>query len=244
MMAEAIVNGIAVDLSDDFSITIEKNSRITQFDVIVDTWAYNISFPRTETNEKAFEHAERFEKAWYGWQEFPFLFFWNGRLLLNGKIKLKYRTGKYEGFAFGSFGTMASSNLSKNLRSLTFPTFPFTNKAEYSGDDPYCVFPLQNPYFYWERGPEIEIKNSAGQTQKSWLLYYRWMQEQMGTVNRFDSNTNQFVVPVGLDNSLAVISPYLFTWYVMERIFSNFGINVIENVLKTDTELKKTCVFT
>ena len=104
MKAEEIINNIHVDLADDFSITIEKNSRLTQFKEMIDTWAYDLSFPRTETNETAFEHVERFEKKFISWQEYPFVFIFNGRLLLKGKIKAKYRSGKYEGYAFGKIG--------------------------------------------------------------------------------------------------------------------------------------------
>lgn len=243
MKSEVIVNGVAVDLSEDFSITIEKNSRIMQFDTIVDTWAYNLSFPRTETNEAIFEYAERFEKNWHGWKEFSFKYFYNGRLLLNGKIKIKYRQRRYEGYAFGSFGSIASSQLSKNLQLLKFPLLTFENKALYSGDDPYCVFPMQNPYFYWERGKEIEVKNTAGETVKRSELYYRWMQEQYGIVNRYDTQQNKFIVPNGFVNALAVVSPYFFTWYIIERIFANYSVNVTENILKTDDELKKACIF-
>ncbi len=244
MMTEAIVNRVALDLSDDFSITIEKNSRVLQFDTIVDTWAYNLSFPRTETNEAAFEHAERFEKRWPGWQEFPFLFYYNGRLLLNGKVKVKYRGGKYEGYAYGTFGTIASSDLAKNMRSLSFPDLSFTNKAEYSSEDPYCVFPLYNPYYYWRRGQEVEVQNTAGETVTTWLAYKKWLQTQGGKMNNFDEATSLFVLPDGGTNLLAVISPFMFFWYMFEQLFSNFGVEVKENALKTNDELKKSCMFT
>lgn len=245
MLAEVIINNIHVDLSDDFSITVEKNSRLTQFEEIVDAWAYNISFPRTEKNEAAFEHAERFQKRWEGWQEYSFVFYYNGRLILNGKIKAKYRGGKYEGYAYGTFGTIAAGYAGKEVKEvLNVDDLTFINKAEYQPAEPYCLFPVMNPGFYDGRGLEAEVKDQDGNTVTIETRAAQFIQKELGKQNRFNSNTNSFVQPVGQANKLAVISPFLFCSYLYRSLMESLDVVVRESVFETDPLLQRACFYT
>ncbi|WP_299576701.1 hypothetical protein [uncultured Sunxiuqinia sp.] len=246
MLSEVIVNDIHVDLSADFSITIEKNSRLLQFEEIVDAWAYNISFPRTETNEAAFEHAERFQKRWEGWQEYPFQFYYNGRLILNGRIKAKYTGGKYEGYAYGTFGAIAAGYAGKMVKDvLNTGNLTYTNKAEYQPGEPYCLFPVYNFDFYKGRGLPAEGQDNNGDPVQIETRAKQFALKQIGTQNRFDSNTNLFIEQFGeTTNKLAVITPFLFCNWFYVQLMASLDVRVVENALNTDSLLQRACFYT
>lgn len=246
MLSEVIINNIHVDLSADFSITIEKNSRLLQFEEIVDAWAYNITFPRTELNEAAFEHAERFQKLWEGWQEYPFVFYYNGRLILSGKIKAKYRGGKYEGYAYGTFGAIAASYAGKMVKDvLNVDDLSFTNKAEYQPTEPYCLFPVFNFDFYKGRGIPAELEDTNGNPVQVETRARQFTFQHLGTQNRFDAGTNLFIQQSGDEtNKLAVISPFLFCNWLYKELMTTLEVSVVENVLATDTLLQRACFYT
>lgn len=246
MLSEVIINNIRVDLSADFSITIEKNSRLLQFEEIVDAWAYNITFPRTELNEAAFEHAERFQKLWEGWQEYPFVFYYNGRLILSGKIKAKYRGGKYEGYAFGTFGAIAASYAGKMVKDvLNTGDLTFTNKAEYQPTEPYCLFPVINFGFYDGRGIDSTADDQDGNAVDIETRAVQFTVSQFGTQNRFNSSTNQFIEQSGTTtNKLAVITPFLFCNWLYKELMTSLGVVIQENAFDTNTLLQRACFYT
>jgi len=158
-MLKILVDNLPVDIANDFSFTYEKKSPLFVEDTIEGSLGYNISFPDTHHNQKLFGFPARLEVVRVK-RKFAVRVIFSGRLLIDGTIEISQTAkGTYSAYITDAAGTLADEAKELNIRDVDYgEDLAFVNKGEYTiGTDNYCLFPVNNIYFFKEEGdPTVE----------------------------------------------------------------------------------------
>lgn len=245
-------NNESLNTSPDFSVQIEDQSPFTKFDEIQGSKAIGISLPANDINRQALNNPERFEKmgAQNDRKFDGYMLRHNGQPLMPGTLIIEDTTHEgYSGWLRDLVGDLSERVKGKYINQTELGgEKTFDNKSEYDPDtDDYCCPKIFNRHFWRDRGKltktNKEITDSEGnkyfQDEDIGNLSLQYLQNEQYFVN-FPGETG--VVTGGIDKA-PVVSPFLFLWKAVEMILWDNKIQVTDNFLKTNADLKKLFLY-
>lgn len=243
---------IALQTEPDFSVQIEDQNPFTKFDAIQGGKAIGITIPANDHNRAELGNPERFEKmGTANDRKFEnYVIRHHGQPVIAGTLIVEDTDEKsYSGWLRDVIGNLAERVKGKYINSTTLGgEKTFENKVNYDPDtDDYCCPKLFNRHFWRDRGRTVtntkELTDLEGNTfareEEIGALTLQFLQNEQYFVN---CPGNEGVVIEGTDNA-PVVSPFLFLWKAIEMIFFDLKIQVTENFLKTDPDLKRLIIY-
>lgn len=220
-MLQLKVNGEWVDLGANPVITLDEESPVFEKTSIPGGYSFPFTLPATSRNRRIFGFPERIEKRAAMAVSLDFELFHSGKLRLSGTITVSEADTEYRANLVSGSGNLASQISGKKLKDLTYGGVrSWVNKAEFTEDDDYAVFPVYNPDFL------------------SGLSGYNWAANDY-RLNSYDPSTEQWD-----DTGTFAISPFPFLSYVLKRIFNSHGFAIKEDIVSADPELRKLVLYT
>jgi hypothetical protein len=224
-MLELLINGEAVDLLPEATISIEEESPVFEKDSIPGGFSFPFDLPVNPRNNRILGHAGRIQSARQGGVDLPFQFFNNGRLFATGTLTVQKASHNiYSAFLTVGSGDFAGKIAGKKLSDVDFGgirVWEFKPEYTYPEDD-FALFPVYNPVFM----DNTEYKTLWG--------YYS------NRLNSYEYNSWYYPAP----GSIIAISPFPFVAYVLKTIFNQFGFQVNDSVFDTDPDLNSLVIYT
>lgn len=244
-------NNIALHTSEDFSVQIEDQSPFTKFDEIQGAKAIGITLPGNDFNRQRLEQPGRFEKqGTKNDRKFAgYVLRHHGQIIMPGTLIIEDTKKEYSGWMRDAIGDLSERVKGKYInQSALGGEQTFENKSNYDPEtDDYCCPKIFNRFFWRDRGKLTKVTKVV--TDLEGNEYNK--EEEIGELSlQFFNNQQYFVnfpgetgVVSGGTNFAPVVSPFLFLWKAVEMIFWDQKIQVTENFLKTDPDLKKLCIY-
>lgn len=246
-------NNIALNTTSDFSVQIEDQSPFTKFDNIKGAKAIGITLPANDHNRQQLRNPERFEKMGeINDRKFEgYVLRHHGQPLMSGTLIIEDTDEKsYSGWLRDLVGDLSERVKGKYINQTELGgEQTFENKSDYDPDtDDYCCPKIFNRHFWRDRG-KINGNNTKVVTDLEGNQYKA--NDEIGNLTlQFLQNESYFVndpgetgvVTSGVNNA-PVVSPFLFLWKAVEMIFWDNQIQVTDNFLKTDPDLKQLCIY-
>lgn len=222
-MFQLLINGQAVDLSPNSSISIDEESPIFNQDTIPGGFSFPFELPTTPKNNRILGFAGRIEARSQGGLNSPFQLFNNGRYIGSGTATVQKATDLiYSVFLQVATGSFAGKITGKKLSDLDLGgvrEWAFKPEYVYPTDD-FALFPIYNTDFL--KGTEFDANFIVHQYRLNSWESGDWYQAE------------------GL---IYAISPFPFLSYVIQRVFESFNIQLEENILATDPDFKCLCIY-
>jgi len=244
-------NNIPLDTNPDFSVQIEDQGSLAKFDDIQGTKAIGIDLPATDRNRQQLKNPERFEKIGeMNDRKFEgYILRHNGQPIMPGTLIIEDTDKSYTGWLRDLVGDLAERIKGKYINQTELGgEKTFENKTDYDPDaDDYCCPKVFNRHFWRDRGKTVT--NTRDITDLEGNVFER--KEEIGKLTLQHFNGEQYfvnhpggsgVVTSGIDNA-PVVSPFLFLWKAVEMIFWDQKIQVTDNFLRTDADLKRLCLY-
>lgn len=245
-------NNISLNTTPDFSVQIEDQGSFAKFDNIQGAKAIGGSIPANDHNRQQLRNPDRFEKMGeINDRKFMgYVLRHDGQPILPGTLVIEETTKtSYSWWLRDIVGDLAERIKGKYINQTNLGgEKTFVNKQNYDPDtDDYCCPKVFNRHFWRDRGKTVqntkEVKDLEGNVFKK--------KEDIGKLTlQHLTNEQYFVNCPGGDgviasgeNNAPVVSPFLFLWKAVEMIFWDQQIQVTENFLKTDPDLKRLCIY-
>jgi len=222
-MFQLLINGEAVDLSPDSSISIEEESPVFDQDTIPGGFSFPFELPTTPKNNRIFSHPGRIQAKTQGGLDIPFQLFNNGKYIGSGTATVQKATDRsYRTYLQVASGDFAGKISGKKLSEVDFGgtrTWEFIPDYVYPESD-FALFPVYNPDFM-----------DGTEYQAAWLA------------NKNRLNSHESGDWYDMENTVMSISPYPYLAYVVSRVFYHFGFQIDENILASDPDFRKLVIY-
>lgn len=223
-MLQLFVNSEALDLPNDATITIDEESPVFEKDSIPGGYSFPFTLPITPRNRRILGFPERIEKAGVMSTEQPFQLFHAGVLRLSGTISIKEAGSSYKAYLVVGSGSFAPRIKDKKLKDLDLGgerTWEWLDEYAYPESD-FALFPIYNGIYFEATEPE------AGYTPTNDNYINLWS----GGVFYNDPEAT------------FAICPFPFLGYLIRRIFSQYGFQIMGNVIESNADFRDLCLYT
>jgi len=221
-MLELIVNGEALDLNPDASITIDEESPVFEKDSIPGGYSLPFTFRISPKNRRILDFPERIEKNGSMSTERSFQLFHSGILRATGTLTVTDAGTEYKAYLKVATGDLTSQIKDLKLKDVDLGgerTWEW--KSEYKHpDDDFCLAPMWNTTFFKDAEWETLFASSG----------YK--------INAYASGA--YLHNTG---EVFAICPFPFLSYVLRQIFSTYGFRITENVLLTDPDFRDLVLY-
>ncbi len=222
-MFQLLINGEAVDLSPNSSISIDEESPIFNQDDIPGGFSFPFELPTTPKNNRILGFAGRVQSRSQGGKDSPFQLFNNGRYIGSGTATVQKATDlAYSAFLQVSTGSFAGKITGKKMSDLNLGgvrEWIFKPEFVYPKDD-FALFPIYNTDFL--KGTEFDGSFVFRHYPLNHWIDGDWYQEE---------------------GIIFAVTPFPYLAYVIQRVFENFNIQLEENILATDPDFKGLCIY-
>lgn len=172
-MITARIGTSILDLPEQFSFEIVKNSQLFNFEKLKGDFIPNIEFEDTERNRNLLNYPNRFELQRDGSKEYKdFELRCNGFILIKGTLVIE---DKLSGYVKGAIGNIKSSQIDKKIPDLFrkegFVTFQNKNNYDPLTDD-YCCPTITNEYFFKDLSEPMSFESGEETYEESILQHY------------------------------------------------------------------------
>jgi len=181
------IDGVSVDLPDNFTITVEYVNAIFNPDKFRGTFSYPINLPPTDRNKRIFGHPTHLQSTGSLGRTFPAELYAHGELVMKGNFKLRRPSTKgFPGFIAGEAGILSEALAGAGLQELDLgeviiPTVPVATKllfvecpprhgdTEYTEDRPEIgeVTTFQFKFYYPNGSSQFETVKFAGNVEST-----------------------------------------------------------------------------
>ena len=221
-MFQLLINGEAVDLSPDSSITIDEESPIFEKDTIPGGYSFPFNLPITPRNRRILGFPERIEKAGVMSTEKPYQLFYDGILRSSGTIIITEASDNYKANLMVGSGDLASKIKDKKLKDLDLGgvrTWVWKTEYKYPDDD-FALFPVHNTIFLQDNiYGDSYIANNYRLNAYADGAFYQDPEE------------------------IFAISPYPFLAYIIRRIMGQYGFQIKTNVLESNKDFRDLVIY-
>jgi len=221
-MLQILINNEPVDLPLDVSITIEEESPVFGTSEILGGFGFPFSLPITPKNSRILHFPEMPGNAVPLERDFDFDLIHSGIPKLSGTITVKSASNNYECYMAVGTGNLAGKIEDKKLSDLELGgsrTWLFKSEYVYPESD-FAIFPVDNVSFMLETAQEVAFSNSK----------FRINAYEGGEF--FQDSFYCFA-----------ITPFPFLAYVVKKVFSEHGFQIVENCIDTDPDLRDMVLY-
>ena len=221
-MLQILINAEPVDLPLDASITIEEESPVFGTSEILGGFGFPFNLPVTPRNSRILNFPERPGNVVPLARDYDFDLIHSGIPKLSGTITVRSAGNNYECYLVVGTGNLASKITNKKLADLELGgsrTWSFLPEYVYPESD-FAIFPIDNVSFMLESAQEVAFSNS-----KFRINAYEGGQFFQDSFYCF------------------AITPFPFLGYVVKKVFSEHGFQIVENRIETDSDLKDLVIY-
>lgn len=221
-MLELIVNGEALDLSPDASITIEEESPVFEKDSIPGGYSFPFTIPISPRNRRILGFPERIEKAEPMTIEQAFTLYHSGILRSSGTLSVTEAGTDYKAHLKAEMGDLASKIKDLFLKEVDLGgerTWEWKDEYKHPQDD-FCLAPMWNTSFFKDTEWETLFADAG----------YK--------INAYAAGAY-----LHDEDEVFAICPFPFLSYVMRQIFATYGFRIAENVLLTDPDFRDLVMY-
>jgi hypothetical protein len=227
-MLTLMIDGVSVDLPNDFSMTMNLKSPIFG---LLGSYSYPFRIPATPKNKALFGFLHRPENTGDHHQVRSGSFFWNGICIFHGSMQLtSFNSTYYEGTILESEGDFYNVRKTLSLQQVDFGTLTFANANERIAyinscrnvryPDKIVAFPQIKNLSYWNPMPEGFFNQS---------------------MNVYTSTGIATFIPS--TSTRTIIVPMLYLRYVLKKIFEHIGYSLDDSFFAEDSDYNSLALF-